>query len=56
MFLVVNEPEEQEFFFEKIKISANSGIWLALVWNFLQFSDILAGPQSKLTEKQKTQL
>jgi hypothetical protein len=28
--------------FEKIKTSADSGIWLALAWNFFQFSDFLA--------------
>jgi hypothetical protein len=30
MFLVANEPEKQEFSMKKIKISADSGIWLAL--------------------------
>jgi hypothetical protein len=39
MFLVVNDPEEQEFSLKKIKISADSGIWLALAWNFPQFPD-----------------
>jgi hypothetical protein len=42
MFLVVNEPEEQDF--EKIKISSDSGIWLALAWNFLQCLDFFGWP------------
>jgi hypothetical protein len=44
MFLAMNEPEEQEFSSKKIKISADSGIWFALAWNFLQFSDFVGWP------------
>jgi hypothetical protein len=36
MFLVVNEPEKQKFSLKKIKISGDSGIWLALAWDLVK--------------------
>jgi hypothetical protein len=43
-------------FLEKIKFSADFGIWLALTWNFLQYPDFFGWQQSKLMKKLKTQL
>jgi hypothetical protein len=50
MFLVVNEPEEQEFSL-KNQISAHSGVWLTLAWNIFQFLDFFDWPTIKTNEK-----
>jgi hypothetical protein len=38
-------------FFKKIKILADSGIWLAVTWNILQFPDFFARPIIKTDGK-----
>jgi hypothetical protein len=51
MFLVVNEPEEQEFFLKKSKFQQILGSGWRLHGIFSSFQKFLAGQQTKLTEK-----
>jgi hypothetical protein len=51
MFLVMNEPKEQEFFLKNIQNSADSGIWSAPSRNFLQLTDIFGWSTIKTNEK-----
>jgi hypothetical protein len=53
MFLVVNEPEEQEFSLQKSKFQQILGSGWRLHRIFFSFQIFLAGQQSKLTEKLK---
>jgi hypothetical protein len=53
MFLVVNEPEEQEFSLKISKFQAILGSDWRLHGIFSSFQIFLAGQQSKLTEKLK---
>jgi hypothetical protein len=38
-------------FLEKVKISADSEIWMALAWNFLQFPEFFGWPTIKTNGK-----
>jgi hypothetical protein len=51
MFLVVNDPEEQEFSLKKSKIHQILGSSGRLHVIFNSFQNFLAGQQSKLTKK-----
>jgi hypothetical protein len=51
MFLVVNEPEEQEFSLQKSKFQQILGSGWRLHGIFFSFQIFLAGQQSKLTKK-----
>jgi hypothetical protein len=51
LFLVVNEPEEQEFSLKKSKFQKILGFGWRLHGIFSVFRIFLAGEQSKLTKK-----